>query len=221
MKMFKRFKNIINANVHAKLDKFEDPQKMVRYMLTEIDETLLNAKAATAERMASRTIIEQELSQAQKSSQRWDKRATMAVENGSDELAREALLEKHTITKRIELLQDELTQMDQIIASMQEHIATLATKRQEIRDKERLLIERAYHAKEKKKVLETLKSLDCASACRKFAEFEEKIERLEADAEMAGFSPTTKSTEQQFAELETNATIEAELAKLKAAQKKG
>lgn len=221
MRMFKRFKNIISANVHAKLDKFEDPQKMIRYLLTELDETLLNAKTATAERMANRTIIEQELAQAKKSSQRWDKRATMAVENGNDELAREALIEKHATLKRVELLQDELAQMNQIIASMQEHIATLDAKRQEIRDKERLLIERAYHAKEKKKVLETLKNLDCATACRKFAEFEEKIERLEAEAEMAGFSPATMSTEQQFVELETNTAIETELAKLKAAQKKG
>ena len=105
--------------------------------------------------------------------------------------------------------------MDGIISSMQDQISKLETKRQEIRDKQRMLIERAYHAKEKQKVVEILINIDCSAACRKFIELEEKIERMEADVEMAGFTGA-KSKEQEFVDMEHNEAIEAELAKLKA-----
>ena len=149
MKTFRRFKNIINANVNAKLDKLEDPEKMIRLMLSELDETLVDAKTATAERMANRTVIEEELKQAKAAMERWNNRASLAVEKGRDDLAREALIEKTRVTRRVENLEGELAQMDGIISSMQDQISKLETKRQEIRDKQRMLIERAYHAKEK------------------------------------------------------------------------
>jgi len=104
MKTFKRFKNIINANVNAKLDKLEDPEKMVRLMLSELEETLVNAKTATAERLANRTVIEQELKQAKATLDRWVHRASLAVEKDRDDLAREAFVEKNRIAKRVELL---------------------------------------------------------------------------------------------------------------------
>ena len=215
MKTFRRFKNIINANVNAKLDKLEDPEKMIRLMLSELDETLVDAKTATAERTANRTVIEEELKQAKAAMERWNNRASLAVEKGRDDLAREALIEKTRVTRRVENLEGELAQMDGIISSMQDQISKLETKRQEIRDKQRMLIERAYHAKEKQKVVEILKNIDCSAACRKFNELEEKIERMEADVEMAGFTGA-KSKEQEFVDMEHNEAIEAELAKLKA-----
>ena len=215
MKTFKRFRNIINANVNAKLDKLEDPEKMIRLMLVELEDTLVDAKTATAERLANRTVIEEELKQAKAQLERWISRASLAVEKGRDDLAREALLEKNRIAKRVENLEAELAQMEGIINSMQDQISKLETKRQEIRDKQRMLIERAYHAKEKQKVVELLRNIDCSAACRKFNELEEKIERMEADVEMAGFSGT-RSAEQQFSEMEHDEAIEAELAKLKA-----
>lgn len=216
MKTFKRFKNIINANVNAKLDKLEDPEKMIRLMINELEETLIDAKTAAAERIANRTVIEQELKQVKATLSRWDHRATLAVEKNCDDLAREALIEKSRVTKRVELLETELAQMEGIVTSMQDQIAKLEAKRQEIRDKQRMLIERAYHAKEKQKVVETLRSIDCSAACRKFNELEEKIERMEADAEMAGFSSAARTSEQQFATMESDEAIEAELAALKA-----
>ncbi|NLV83122.1 MAG: phage shock protein A [Spirochaetales bacterium] len=216
MKTFKRFKNIINANVNAKLDKLEDPEKMIRLMINELEETLIDAKTAAAERIANRTVIEQELKQVKATLSRWDHRATLAVEKNRDDLAREALIEKSRVTKRVELLETELAQMEGIVTSMQDQIAKLEAKRQEIRDKQRMLIERAYHAKEKQKVVETLRSIDCSAACRKFNELEEKIERMEADAEMARFSSAARTSEQQFATMESDEAIEAELAALKA-----
>ncbi|MHC1691552.1 MAG: PspA/IM30 family protein [Sphaerochaetaceae bacterium] len=215
MKTFKRFKDIINANVNARLDKLEDPEKMIRLMLTEMEETLVEAKSAAAERMANRVVIDEELKQTRTELERWTRRATLAVEKDRDDLAREALVEKTRVAKRIVALEGELSQMDGIIASMQDQIGKLQAKQQEVRDKQRMLIQRAYHAKEKKKVVETLREMDCATACHKFAEMEEKIERMEADAEMAGYSGTVDTSEKQFSKMENDEAIEAELATLK------
>jgi phage shock protein A len=220
MKTFKRFKDIVNANLNAKLDKMEDPEKMIRFMLTEMEETLIEAKSAAAERLANRSVIEEEARQAAKELDRWAHRAALAVEKNRDDLAREALIEKARVVKRVAALNEELAQMNGIVNSMQEQISKLETKRQEVRDKQRMLIQRAYHAKEKQKVVETLREIDCADSYHKFAELEEKIERMEADADMAGFRGNNQTSESQFAKMETDEAIEAELAQLKASKTK-
>jgi phage shock protein A len=216
MKTFKRLKDIVNANVHAKLDKIEDPEKMIRYMLQEMDETLVEAKSAAAERLANCSVIEQEIAQTKKLLERWEHRAVMAVEKDRDDLAREALAEKNRVVRRIANLEEELIQMQAIVDSMQDQISKLEAKREEVRDKQRMLVQRAYHAKEKKKVVETLRQIDAEGTYQKFSELEHRIERMEADAEMAGFSGSGHTTEKQFAQMEHDEEIEAELASMKA-----
>lgn len=218
MKTFNRFKDIINANVNAKLDKMEDPQKMIRLMLSEMEETLAEAKSAAAERLANKTVIEEEISQTKALLARWEHRAKLAVEKDRDDLAREALIEKNRVGKRLAVLGDELIQMQAIVDSTQDQIAKLEAKRQEVKDKERILIQRAYHAKEKQKIVEMLRGIDTAATCRKFAEMEEKVERMEAEAEMAGFTGTARTAETEFAQMEKDETIEEELARLKASR---
>lgn len=220
MRTFKRLRDIVNANVHAKLDKFEDPEKMIRYMLEEMDETLIEAKSTAAERLAHRSVIERQLEETKKLLERWEQRAKMAVEKDRDDLAREALVEKNRVVRRIAGLEEELIQMQSIVDSMQEQIAKLEAKREEVRDKQRMLVQRAYHAKEKKKVVETLRQIDAEGTYQKFSELEQRIERMEADAEMAGFSGSAHSTEKQFAQMEHDEAIEAELASMKAKKNK-
>lgn len=220
MKTFKRFKDIVNANVHAKLDKMEDPEKMIRFMLTEMEETLVEAKSAAAERLANRAMIADEIKRTKDLLSRWEHRAHLAVEKDRDDLAREALVEKNRVVRRLATLEEELLQMQSIIDSMQDQIVKLEAKREEVRDKQRMLVQRAYHAKEKKKVVETLREIDTVASCRRFAELEEKIERMEADAEMAGFSSESQTKEKQFSQMETDEVIEAELAKMKASKSK-
>jgi phage shock protein A len=218
MKFFKRVRRVINANLHAKLDKMEDPEKMIRLMLAEMEETLIEAKSSTAEKMANRTLILAEIKEAKALKGRWERRSELAVDKGKDDLAREAILEKGRINRRLENLNEELKQLDFIITSMEEAIAKLESKRQEVRDKQRILIQRAHHAQEKKKMVEALRAIDSSLGYRRFSELEEKIERLEAEAEMAEFSPAA-SKEKEFAQLESDSEVEAELAKLKAKRK--
>jgi phage shock protein A len=216
MNAFKRMKNIIDSNLNSTLDKMEDPQKMIRLMISELEETLAKARTSLATRIADKAARTEEKRELEASLRRWEDRAKLAVEKGRDDLAREALGEKKHVAQRLQALNDELAQYEGIIASQRDQIVKLEEKLQEIRDKERTLVARAYHAKEKKKVVETLRESDSSAMCQKFSDLEAKIERMEADAEMAGFTGT-KGTEAQFAEMERNDEIEAELNKLKAA----
>lgn len=215
MKMIKRMKNIITSQVSAKLDKFEDPEKMIRYMMREIEETIIEAKSATTGKMATLSIITDEITETEHEVARWHQRAVLAVGKGKDDLARQAIAEKQRIEKHLTHLNEEKKGMENIISSMHAHVTSLETKRDEIRDKERMLIQRAYHAKEKKKVLQTLKGLDSSATIRRFNEFEEKIEHLEAQASVASFNSKEEEKEATFAALEKDELIENELALLK------
>lgn len=215
MKIFKRMKSIVNSNISAKLDKFEDPEKMIRYMMREIDETIVEAKSGTTAKMATLSVIEKEISETQSEKERWHQRAILAVEKKKDDLARQAIAEKQRVEKHLSHLIEEKQGMENIISSMQTHVTALEAKRNEIKDKERMLIQRAYHAKEKKKVLETLKGLDASATCRRFNEFEEKIEHLEAQANVASFTTKAQQSEETFAKIENDESIEHELTLLK------
>ncbi len=219
MRIFKRVKNIIDANLNDKLEKMENPEKMIRLMLAQIDTTLIEAKRGAAERLANRSIVEQELKRAKEALKRWEKRALLAVEKNLDDMAREALIEKQKLEKEIVRFEAEFAQMQDIVNSIQAQISLLEAKKQEVVEKQRLLIQRAYHAKEKKKVAQMLRDLDADVTLRRFEELESQIERLEAEAKV--YSGETKSAQREktFAKMEVDEAIEAELAKLKKGKK--
>ncbi len=215
MKHVKRIKEIIHANVHAKLQRMEDPQKMVSYLLSEMEQTISNAKSSATEKHAQCRIIEEEVKEAQNRVKRWERRSLAAVEKGRDELAREALAEKNRAQRAQMALEEELTQMRSIALAMNTHIDELIAKRDEMRDKQRLLVQRASYAKQKKAIVKVLKDLETSSVSQAFNELEEKIELLESEAQMAGFSPKSQHTEKEFSQMEQDEAIEQELLRLK------
>ncbi|MFA5513669.1 MAG: PspA/IM30 family protein [Sphaerochaetaceae bacterium] len=219
MRLFKRFQNIVKSNINDKLDRLENPQKMIRLMISEIDSTIIDAKRSTTERIASRTLVEQELKEAKGAFKRWENRIQLAVEKGSDELAREAIVEKNRINKEIQFLEKELAHHQSIVESMQQQITALETKRQEVKEKERLLLQRASHAQDKKKILKTLRDLEATSTLRRFSQLEEQIELLEAEAKVEQWHSSKLTKDQQFSKMEEDEAVENELAKLKAKQK--
>ncbi len=106
MKIFKRTKNIIKSNLHAKLDKLEDPQKMIALMLNELDDALIEAKKGATQRLAARSLVQEEITKTKAALKRWEKRIVLAVESGDDELAKEAIAEKNRIKRELERLEE-------------------------------------------------------------------------------------------------------------------
>ncbi len=213
MNAFKRIHDIFSSNVNHALDKMENPSKMIRYSITQMEETLEKAKESASETLCTIKGREKVLEEYKAATTRWEMRAQMAVKSGKDELAKEAISEKQKATVRVEEVEKELKTLKEISASQEVQIAKLSEKLQEVKAKERTLVARAEHAKEKIEMEKQINFFDCSAAVKRFNEMEEKVERLEAEATV--FSQANK-VETSFVSMEQNASVEAEFNELKA-----
>lgn len=215
MNVFKRIADIFNSNLHSALDRIEDPAKMISLMITELQDTLTKTRSSVAARKAEKTSLTKERQELTKAVERWEDRAKLAITNKREDLAREALSEKKGCSERIRLIDEQLSNLDSILASQEVQLAQIADKLKEVKDKQKVLVQRATSAKEKKQVARTLHSTDSSDLARRFSELESSIERMEADAEMSGYHGK-RSSGDEFSKMETDSSLEEELAALKA-----
>ena len=213
MNVFKRIHDIFSSNVNHALDKMEDPAKMIRYTIGEMENSLSKAKESAAQTLANIKAREVELKTEKEAVARWEVRAQLAVKNGKDDLAREAISEKQKAGARVTALETEIAELKNINASQEAQIVKLTEKLEEVKGKERTLVARAQHAKERIKIEKQISSTDCGAAIKRFNEMEEKVERLEAEAAVAA---KNYENEAKFTEMEANDNVDKELAELKA-----
>ena len=213
MNVFKRIHDIFSSNVNHVLDKIEDPAKMIRYTIVEMENSLSKAKDSASNTLADINSREAELKIRKEAVARWDVRAQLAVKNGKDDLAREAIAEKQNAEAKVKALEGEIAELRNINASQEAQIAKLTEKLEEIKGKERTLAARAEHAKETIRIEKQISATDCSAAIRRFNEMEEKVERLEAEAAVAA---KNYQTEARFTEMENKDSIDQELEALKA-----
>ena len=213
MNAFKRIHDIFSSNVNHALDKMEDPSKMIRYTIVEMEGSLSKAKNSAAEMLANIRAREEELKASKEAESRWDVRAQLAVKNGKDDLAREAIAEKQKAQSKVTALETEIAELKNISASQEAQIVKLTEKLEEVKAKERTLVARAEHAKEKIKIEKQISATDCSAAIKRFNEMEEKVERLEAEAAVAA---KNYESENKFTEMEESESIDKELAEMKA-----
>jgi len=218
MGVLKRSKDIVNSNINAALDKVEDPSRMVRYMVREMEESLTELKSSCAARMADRATLRKSLEQAEEKVSRWSGRAVLAVQEKKDDLAREALVEKKKAEAEIELLENELGHLEQIIEESAASTAALEEKLEEAVQKQYMLIQRGIHAKEKVMVSRSLKQAGSSDTVYRFNELEKRIERMEAEADLT--TPSAGSSrEKDFRDMEQDRMVEEELQALKKEKK--
>ena len=218
MGIFSRMRDIISSNINAMLDKAEDPEKLIKLMIQEMEDTLVEVKASCAGVMATRKKIQRELDEAESRVEQWTNRADLAVDKGRDDLAREALVEKRRCHWRADALRDELTRFDGLIEQYQDDIMQLEDKLGAAREKQRVLVQRHVHAQGKKRAQKDIRRVDTTDAFMRFEQFENRIERMEAEADLINMG-RKPSLEEEFAGLEDDEEIEDELQALKAARK--
>lgn len=216
MNVFKRMSDIVSANINDVLDKIEDPEKMINLMICEIEETVISLKASIAEKEGTRTTLSRQIKECEEAVKRWSERARLAVEKGSDELAREAIKEKLALLRQITSLKESLSTLESIIASLKEQLSKAVSKLEEMKEKRDALASRAAAAKEKMKAGQTISKSESSDFARRFEELQARIEKWEAEAEIAAENVTAKT----FEEMEAERDIEAELKALKKKAKK-
>ncbi len=214
MGIFTRFRDIVSSNINAMLDKAEDPEKLIKLMIHEMEDTLIEIKAACAGVMANIKKVKRRLDEVVGRVKYWEKKAELAVSKGRDDLAREALIEKRRYSRQQSTLEDELKELNILVEKYQKDIRQLEDKLKGAREKQRLLVQRHIRAKRKKRAQEEIRRLDSAEAMIKFDELENRIERMESEAELVNFGKKTH-LEEELDKLAVDDEIEAELQALK------
>lgn len=213
MGIFTRVRDIVSSNLNAMLDKAEDPQKMIRLMIREIEDTLVETKASCAGVMAASKQVERELEQVRTSADKWEDRARLALEKGKEPLAREALVEKRRFLEKAEILKNEIAQNGDIIQKYREDISQLEAKLKSAQERQRVLVHRFNHAWDKRRAQEEILRATSSDTIMRFEQFEKKIDRMEAEAEIV--NSRQGDLEDAFNNLQSDDEIEDELKQLK------
>ena len=214
MGVFTRLKDIITSNLNAMLDAAEDPDKLIRLMIQEMEDTLVEVKANCAGAIAARKRAERAVATAESGTATWEERARLAIEKGREDLAREAIRER----RRLEELRDahakEVSGCDEVVARYKEDIGAVEAKLVDARQRHRLLVQRHKRAKTHERTRGVIERVTRYDAVTKFDQLEQRIERMEAFQEI---DPDLQkpSLEEAFAALKESDAIEEELARLK------
>ena len=206
MSIFTRFKDIVNSNINSLLDKAEDPEKMLRLMIGEMEDTVIDLKTTTAARMAEAIRSEKKVDEAKATVDRWQARAELAIEKGKDDLAREALIEKKHAQEVYERALENISSLKKSIEEGKEEIRTLEDKIKAAKDKLASLQREQARAQERRDSSVNLNA--------RFEEMENRINRMNAYNDL-GKKSEEKSAEEKFSEMEKNDEIEAEIERIK------
>lgn len=214
MGIFTRFKDIVSSNINAMLDKAENPEKLIKQMIQEMEDTLVEIKASCAGVMANKAAVSRALGRASSQANSWETRATLAINKGRDDLAREALSEKRRYLTEVERLKGENDQLDEVIAQYKRDMRELESKLEVARDKHKALIHRHAQAQRRYQAQSTIRKVTNTDAFARFEALEGRIDRMEAEADLVNVK-AKPLLEDEIAKLTQDDELEEELAALK------
>lgn len=213
MGVFTRLSDIINSNINAMLDKAEDPEKIARLIIQEMEDTLVEVRAAAARSMADKKEYERDLVSLQSKREDWASKAELAVEKGREDLARGALAAKQRAEREIESLNQALKAIDDVSAKRQDDLTKLQAKLDEAKTKHRALVVRREAAEQRISMRNKMEVNKVDEAIQRYAKVERKVDEMEAYADLINVGD--QSLEAQFQDLAAEESVEKELAELK------
>jgi phage shock protein A len=213
MGIFSRFTDIVNSNINSILDKAEDPEKMVRLIIQEMEDTLVEVRSASAKTLASKKEISSQINKMQNEAKDWKVKAELAISKDREDLARAALQEKKKCDEHASALLSELKGVDEQITKLQSEVGQLQDKLADAKTRQKAILLRQKTVSSRLEVKKTLDSGKVDAAMGRFEQYERKIDDLESQVDAYDLGKKTLADE--FAELESDDEIDDELAALK------
>ncbi len=213
MSIFSRFTDIINSNLNALLDKAEDPEKMVRLIIQEMEDTLVEVRSSSAKTIANKKDIAMQMDKLQAQATDWEAKAELAIAKERDDLAKAALQEKAKCVDAVSMLESELQLVDEQLTKLQVETGQLQEKLADAKARQKAIIMRQNTASSRLDVRKTLDSSKIDDAMHRFERYESKINDLEAQVE--AYDLGKKTLNDEFAELAADDKINDELEALK------
>lgn len=213
MSIFSRFTDIINSNLNALLDKAEDPEKMVRLIIQEMEDTLVEVRSSSAKTIANKKDIAMQMDKLEAQATDWEAKAELAIAKERDDLAKAALQEKAKCVDAVSMLESELQLVDEQLTKLQVETGQLQEKLADAKARQKAIIMRQNTASSRLDVRKTLDSSKIDDAMHRFERYESKINDLEAQVE--AYDLGKKTLNDEFAELAADDKINDELEALK------
>lgn len=213
MSIFSRMTDIVNSNLNALLDKAEDPEKMVRLIIQEMEETLVEVRSTSARAIADRKDLQRRAQWQQEEASEWQRKAEIAVTKGRDDLAKGALAEARKCTDQAETLNGELELLAVTLSKLGDDVSALQEKIKDAKARQNAIIMRGKAAHSRLGVRRTLSDHNIDDAIIRFEQYERKMDDLEGQVEAYDLGQKTLADE--ITELEGDEDLDAMLSDLK------
>jgi phage shock protein A len=213
MGIFSRLSDVINSNIHAMLDKAEDPEKMVRLIIQEMEDTLVEVRSTAVRTLARKKELQRTLTALETEGADWGAKAELAMSKGREDLARGALAARQRSLDHIESVRKELTHIDDETAKLDEDTGKLKAKLADARARQKTIVLRQQSVGARLKVKTQINDRKMTDAMLRMEQYEGKIDRMEAEVE--AYDLGSRTLVDEFAQIQTNDKVEAELAKLR------
>lgn len=220
MGIFSRTRDIIAANVTDMLDKAEDPAKMIRMIILEMEETLVEVRATAARNIADQKEMRRHIIKLEQLQASWTEKAELALSKDREDLAKAALVERQKATDMAEQLQTEIDGLDEALRKSEEDIGKLQAKLREARVRQNSIMTRLETAHNRIKVREAYAGTKVEEAFSRFDMLERRVDYAEGRADALYMGQEPKSLEEEINELRSSEKVDADLAALKAAMAK-
>jgi phage shock protein A len=215
MGIFSRLTDIINSNLNSILDRAEDPEKLIRLVIQEMEDTLVEVRSSTVRTIAERKEAERKLGQLGREMGEWQRKAELALSRDREDLAKGALVAKSKIAEQIEALQHQLAHIEEALAKSSEDIGRLQEKLTDAKKREKAIVLRQKSAASRLKVTTQIHDDRINDAFARFEQVERNLDELEGRAESLDIG-RRKTLAEEFSDLEASTKVEQELADLKA-----
>ncbi len=213
MSIFSRMSDIVNSNINSLLDRAEDPEKMVRLIIQEMEETLVEVRTTSARAIADKKELSRRLNWLNEEVTEWERKAEVAISKDRDDLAKAALGERNKAEDTRSAVAEEVGLLDATLETLASDTAALQAKIKDAKTRQNAIVIRGQAARTRLDVRERLSEHNIDDAMQRFESYERKMDDLEGQVE--AYDMVQKTLAEEISDLEDAQGLDDQLAELK------